>query len=181
MHTNSPCLPYTYLSFPNLNNEQTHPHSESMTSSQLVDSQRSTEPSFSTIKVKLFTTGTAQYKAFKITISTIKVKLFTTVVHIKQRTQLAKKFTATNGYFVSESILCQKYFMLNHTQGCLLHAACSLTYKTYLRSVESIASLDTFSLSRTAVLALSLWSFPANSLSHKPRGVIWSVYGNIKC
>ena len=34
-----------YLSFPNLNNEQTHPHSESITSSQLVDSQHSTEPS----------------------------------------------------------------------------------------------------------------------------------------
>ena len=48
-----------YLSFPNLNNEQTRPHSESITSSQLVDSQRSTEPSFSTTKVKLFITGTA--------------------------------------------------------------------------------------------------------------------------
>ena len=36
---------YMYLSFPNLNDEQTHPHSESITSNQLVDSQRSTEPS----------------------------------------------------------------------------------------------------------------------------------------
>ena len=46
-------LPVYYtctLAFQILNNEQTHPHSESITSSQLVDSQRSTEPSFSTTK-----------------------------------------------------------------------------------------------------------------------------------
>ena len=36
---------YMYLSFPNLNDEQIHPHSESITSNQLVDSQHSTEPS----------------------------------------------------------------------------------------------------------------------------------------
>ena len=59
-------LLYMYLSFPNLNNEQTHPHSGSITSSQLLDLQRSTQPSFSTIKVKLFTTCTAQYRAFKL-------------------------------------------------------------------------------------------------------------------
>lgn len=60
MHTHthsSTCtqtLPVYYtctLAFQILNNEQTHPHSESITSSQLVDSQRSTEPSFSTTKV----------------------------------------------------------------------------------------------------------------------------------
>ena len=47
-------LPVYYtctLAFQILNNEQTHPHSESITSSQLVDSQRSTEPSFSTTKL----------------------------------------------------------------------------------------------------------------------------------
>ena len=81
-------------------NEQTHPHCESITSSPLVDSQPSTEP-FSTTKVKLFTTGTAQYRAFKITFPTTKVKLFTTVFHTKQRKQLAGKFTATNGSIYS--------------------------------------------------------------------------------
>ena len=49
---------------------------------------------------------------------------------------------------VSDSfLLCQKYFMLNHTQGCLLHAALAIrTIIDNLRSVESIASLNIFSL-----------------------------------
>ena len=127
MHTNSPCLPYMYLSFPNLNNGQAHPHSESITSSQLVDSQRSIKPSFSTTKVKLFTT----------------------VVHNKQRTQLASKFTATNGYLMRQTPLyfARSTSMLNHTQGCFLHAALAIrTIIGNLRNVESIDSLDIFSL-----------------------------------
>ena len=46
---------------------------------------------------------TVQYRAFKITLSTTKVKLFITVVHIKQCTKLASKFTATNGYLTYDS------------------------------------------------------------------------------
>ena len=87
---------------------------------------------------------TVQYRAFKITFSTTKVKLFTTVIHIKQRTKLAsiKIHSYKRLSHVSDSFVLgrQKYFMLNHTQGCLLHAALVIqTIIDNLQNVESIA------------------------------------------
>ena len=80
-------------------------------------------------------------------------------------------------------VLSQKCFMLNHTQGCLLHAA--LAISTIIDNLQSVGvycfSQHLLPKTRTAVLVLSLWpSFPASSLWRKPHGVIQSIYGNIE-
>ena len=78
-------------------------------------------------------------------------------------------------------VLGQKCFMLNHTQGCLLHATLAIwTIIDNLQSVECIASLN-ISLRPGLLYWCSLWpSFPASSLWRKPHGVIQSIYGNIE-
>ena len=106
MHTNSPCLLYMYLSFPNLK--------------QWADSSSQWE-----YHIQSVGRLTAQYRAFIFYNKGIKAfhnlhnavqslqnyifynkrytELFTTVAHTKQRTQLASKFTATNGYLMCQT------------------------------------------------------------------------------
>ena len=119
-----------------------------------------------------------QYRAIKITISTTKVKLFTTVVHIKQRTTLASKFTGTNGY-----LMCTWPEVLHVEPHPGVFITSSLSYTNNHRQLTKCRahhfSRYLLPKTRTVVLALSLWpSFPANSLWCKPRGVIQSIYGN---
>ena len=117
---------------------------------------------------------TAQYRAFKITFSTTKVKLFTTAVHIKQRTKL--KFTASYGYLMWLLRTWPELHACMHTYATLAIWAII----DNLQSVESTSTLDIFSMRPGLLYWRSLCGHLCRQIHYGANRVVRNVYRNIE-